>query len=88
MRRLATLRIKGESVKVTVLNVSLGGAMIEQAFPTVPLGTPITLIVDGNKVELNGVLGRKEADATLIEFRLSKAAKEIVSEWVSGRLAA
>ncbi len=88
MRRLATLRIKGKSVKVTVLNVSLGGAMIEQAFPTVPLGTPITLIVDGNKVELNGVLGRKEADATLIEFRLSKAAKEIVSEWVSGRLAA
>jgi methyl-accepting chemotaxis protein len=88
LRCPAGLTIQGRSVKVTVLNVSSGGAMIEEAFPSVPLGTPVTLIVDGIKAELNGVLGRKEAGITSIEFRLSEPAKAIVDGWMSDRLAA
>jgi len=46
------------------------------------------LVIDGITAELNGVIGPKDADATLLKFELSEAANKIVSEWVSTRLAA
>ena len=86
--RPATLKLQGKSVRVTVRDLSLGGAMIDDVLPNVAVDAPMTLVIDGIAAELKGVLARKDADATLMKFELSEAASKIVSEWVSTRFAA
>jgi methyl-accepting chemotaxis protein len=88
IRRPATLKLQGKSGGVTVRDLSLGGAMIEEALPGAPVDTPIRLVIDGIATELNGFVARKDADATFVKFELSEAASKIVSELVSTRRAA
>ena len=88
IRRPATLKLQGKSVRVTVRDLALGGAMIDEEFPNVPVDAPVTLVIDGIVAELNGFVARKDAGATLIKFDLSDAARKIIGEWVSTRSAA
>jgi methyl-accepting chemotaxis protein len=88
IRGPAVLKLQGRSDRVIVRDLSLGGAMIDEALPDAALGTPITLLVDGISAELNGFVARKDANATLLKFQLSQAADKIVSELISSRRAA
>jgi methyl-accepting chemotaxis protein len=86
--RPATLKSQGKSARVTVRDLSLGGAMINETCPGVPVNAPIQLVIDGIAAELNGFMARKDADAALLEFELSGQASKIVSELISGHKAA
>jgi methyl-accepting chemotaxis protein len=88
IRRPATLRMQGKSGRVTVRDLSLGGAMIDEALSNAPAGTPMTLAIDGVAAELSGVVARIEEDTTLVTFELSEHAKRTVGALVSTRLAA
>jgi methyl-accepting chemotaxis protein len=88
IRRPATLRMQGKSGRVTVRDLSLGGAMIDEALSNAPAGTPMTLAIDGVAAELSGVVARIEEDTTLVTFELSEDAKRTVGALVSTRLAA
>ena len=83
IRRPATLKLLGRSARVVVGELSLGGAMIDESYPDVPVDTPITLVIDGVAAELNGFVARKDANATLVRFELSEGAGKIVAELVS-----
>jgi hypothetical protein len=71
-----------------VRELSLGGAIIEEAYPEVAVNTPLTLVIDGIPIELKGSLARKDDGTTLVKFDLSEEARKFVSELVSGRRAA
>lgn len=86
--RQATLSLQGGSVRVTVRDLSLGAAMIDQTIPGLCINMPIRLVIDGMTAELDGFVARMDADATLMRLDLSEAASKAVSELVAGRLAA
>jgi methyl-accepting chemotaxis protein len=88
IRRPATLKLQGKSASVMVRELSLGGAIIEEAYPEVAVNTPLTLVIDGIPIELKGSLARKDDGTTLVKFDLSEEARKFVSELVSGRRAA
>jgi methyl-accepting chemotaxis protein len=88
IRRPATLKVHGKSGRVIVRDLSLAGAMVDEAYPDAPVDTPIVLIIDGIAAELSGFVARKDADATLVKFELSEQASKIISELVSVRQAA
>jgi methyl-accepting chemotaxis protein len=88
IRRPATLRMHGKSGRVTVRDLSLGGAMIDEALSNAPAGTPMTLAIDGVAAELSGVVARIEEDTTLVTFELSEDAKTTVGALIATRLAA
>ena len=88
IRRPATLRMQGKSGRVTVRDLSLGGAMIDEALSNAPAGTPMTLAIDGVAAELSGVVARIEEDTTLVTFELSEHAKRTVGALIATRLAA
>ncbi len=88
IRRPATLKLQGKSASVMVRELSLGGAIIEEAYPEVAVNTPLTLVIDGIPTELKGSLARKDDGTTLVKFDLSEEARKFVSELVSGRRAA
>jgi methyl-accepting chemotaxis protein len=83
-----SLKMQGRSVKVTVRDISIGGAMIDEAVPNAPVDTPVTLVIDGISAELNGVVARKSETATLVRFELSDEASRALGELVSNRQAA
>ena len=82
------LTIQGRSVRVVVRDLSLGGAMIDDVLPTVPVDTAITLVIDGISTELTGFIARKSETATLVRFELSDEAGRAVGALVSTRQAA
>jgi methyl-accepting chemotaxis protein len=86
--RPAKLQVQGKSYRVSVRNLSLGGAMIDGLEQNVPVDTPITLGVDGIAVELTGRIARKDADGTLIKFELSEKATIVINQLLSSRNAA
>ena len=88
IRRSGTLKLQGQSSRVVVRDLSLGGAMIDDALPNTLVGTPMTLVVDGISAELTGLVARKDATATFLRFELSEGANRILSELVSARQAA
>jgi methyl-accepting chemotaxis protein len=88
IHRPATLKLQGKSVRVTVRDLSLGGAMIDGVLPNMSVDMPITLTIDGIAAELNGFVARRDEDATFMKFELSEAANKIIGQWVSTRLAA
>jgi hypothetical protein len=71
-----------------VRNLSLGGAMIDNALPDVPIDTPITLLIDGIAAELQGFVARQDATATLVKFKLGAEANRVVSGLVQASWAA
>ena len=82
------LTIQGRSVSVVVRDLSLGGAMIDEALPNASIDAPITLVIDGIAAEMTGFVARKSEAATLIRFELSDEAGRAVGALVSARQAA
>jgi methyl-accepting chemotaxis protein len=78
----------GGSVKIIVRDLSLGGAMIGQALPNVPIDTPVTLAIDGISTELTGIVARKTATATGIRFESPDQAGKVLRELGSNTQAA
>jgi methyl-accepting chemotaxis protein len=83
IRRPATLKVQGRSERVIVRDLSLGGAMIGEAYSNIAIDTPITLVIDGIPAEFNGLVARKDADATLIKFTPSEAVSRIISTFLA-----
>ena len=88
LSRRGTIRLKGRSLSVTVRDLSLGGAMIDETLPDAPLDTPMTLVIDGIPSDLAGFVARHDAGATLVRFELSAQAGEVVGRLVAPRQAA
>jgi methyl-accepting chemotaxis protein len=88
VRRPATLKIQGKSGRVNLRDLSLGGTLIDEALPNAPVGTPLTLLIDGVSAELNGFVARKEQTHTAVRFELSEEAKRILGELIPARKAA
>ena len=88
IRRSATLKMQGRSGTVTVRDLSLGGAMIDEALPNTPINTPVILAIDGIAAELAGIVARKEENGTLVTFQLSEGATKVLQSLISIRQAA
>ena len=88
IRRSATLKIQGRSGTVTIRDLSLGGAMIDESLPNTPVNTPVTLAINGIAAELAGVVARKEENATLVTFQLSDEATKVLRGLISIQQAA
>jgi len=88
IRRSATLKMRGRSGTVTVRDLSLGGAMIDEILPNTPINTQVLLAIDGIPAELAGVVARKEENATLVTFQLSEEATNILRGLISTQQAA
>jgi methyl-accepting chemotaxis protein len=86
--RRGTIRLKGRILPVAIRDLSLGGAMIDNKLPEVPLETPLTLLIDGIPADLTGFIARHESGATLVRFDLSPQASEVVARLVAPRRAA
>ncbi|MGA7803260.1 cache domain-containing protein [Bradyrhizobium sp.] len=82
------LKIEGRSARVIIRELSLAGAMLDEALPDASVDTPIALLVDGIATELTGFVARKSETATLLRFELSDEAARAVRELVSTRQAA
>jgi methyl-accepting chemotaxis protein len=88
IRRRGTIRLKGRTLSVTVRDLSLGGAMIDESLADAPLDTPMTLAIDGIAADLAGFVARHDAGATLVRFELSAQASKVVGNLVAPRQAA
>ncbi len=88
IRRRGTIKISGRTESVIVRDLSLGGAMIDEALSNVPVNTPMTLMIDGIPTDLAGFVARHDTGATLVRFELSDQANKIVSSLVEPRQAA
>jgi methyl-accepting chemotaxis protein len=86
--RRGKLMLHGRSIDVTVRDLSLGGAMIDENIAAANVGAPMTLTIDGIGAELGGIVTRKDAASTLLSFTLTPAAKKAVGEYVQLRRAA
>ena len=86
--RQASLKMLGRSLRATVRDLSLGGAMIDEALPGAAVDTPVTLMIDGIPTDLTGFVARTTDTTTLITFKLSDAARKVVESLVSSRQAA
>ena len=82
------LKLQGGSVTIIVRDLSLGGAMIGQALPNAPVGTPVTLAIDGISTELTGFVARKIENATGIRFESTDQAGKVLRELVPNQQAA
>jgi hypothetical protein len=71
-----------------VRDLSLGGAMIDEILTDTPIDTPVTLMIDGIAAELAGFVARKDETSTLIKFKLSAEANQVISELVPASMAA
>ncbi|MGL9622442.1 methyl-accepting chemotaxis protein [Bradyrhizobium sp. U531] len=86
LNRDATLEIAGVAVRARVLNISEGGALLEQAFDPQKIGRPVTMLIDGLSARLTGVIGRLEDGSTMIKFRrLTEAAEKILKDAIRER---
>ncbi len=86
--RPGTIKWQGKSVRVTVRDLSSGGAMIEENIAELPVDAPVTLVIEGIAAELAGTVARKNATTTLLLFNLSEQAERVVADLIPGRLAA
>ncbi len=86
--RPGTIKWQGKSVRVTVRDLSSGGAMIEESIAELPVDAPVTLVIEGIAAELAGTVARKNATTTLLLFNLSEQAERVVADLIPGRLAA
>jgi methyl-accepting chemotaxis protein len=82
IRRRGTINMLGKTASVFVRDLSLGGAIIDEGLPNVPLNTPTTLMIDGIPADLAGFVARHDAGGTLIKFELSAKASEVVGRLV------
>lgn len=88
IRRRGTIKMLGKTASVIVRDLSLGGAMIDEALSNVPVSTPMTLMIDGISTDLAGFVARHDAGATLVRFELSEQASQVVGNLVEPRQAA
>ncbi|WP_024513621.1 methyl-accepting chemotaxis protein [Bradyrhizobium sp. Tv2a-2] len=72
------LTVAGKPMTVTVRDIALGGAMLDQAMPELSIDTPTTLNIDRVPVDLVGFVARKDRNMTLIKFNLPDAAAEVL----------
>jgi methyl-accepting chemotaxis protein len=88
IQRPATLKLQGRSVAVTVRDLSLGGAMIDEALPGIAVGTAVTLVVNGISADLTGFVARKDDATALIKFELPEEATKKLEAQIAPRKAA
>jgi len=86
--RRGKLKLHGRTIDVTVRDLSLGGAMIDENIAAANVGAQMMLTIDGIVAELGGIVTRKDAASTLLSFTLTPAAEKVVGEFIQLRRAA
>lgn len=88
VRSAGTLIVQGKTVRVEVLDVSTGGALIAQTVPGLVLGTPVKLTVDGLGIELTGSVIRNEPDTALVALEMGEESRRRLNSALSSKNAA
>jgi len=86
--RPGTLKWSGRKVTVTVRDLALGGAMLDQIPSDLPIGTPVTLAIEGIPADLTGSIARKDKAALLVKFNLPEEAANALNAAISMQNAA
>jgi methyl-accepting chemotaxis protein len=81
------IEAQGKSYKVTLRDISEGGAMIDESLPQLAVDGRIVLSIDGVSVRLSGVVARKGPNSTVLTFDSSEDAARAIGE-LSARKAA
>ena len=77
------LLLGSRTVRVTVRDVSLDGALIGEVIPGAAIDMPVQLTVDGMAVQLTGVIARIDADATYVRLQLTEQTTKALSDSLS-----
>jgi methyl-accepting chemotaxis protein len=86
--RQGTIEVRGRSRSVAVRDISEGGAMIDEDMPDASINSPVVLSIAGIAAKLNGVVTRKELNATMLTFDLSEDETRVIRDLVAKRAAA
>lgn len=76
LNRGGTLIAQGQTKRVQVSDVSMGGALIAEEMAGLTTGTTVKLIVDGLDLEFTGVIGRIDQDKTLVALQMTTDAQQ------------
>lgn len=79
LNREGTLVAQGQTYRVRVSDVSMGGVLIGETVPGLGLGKSVRLTVDGLDLDLTGDIARIERDTTLVALKLSQEAQKKLS---------
>ena len=79
LNREGTLVAQGQTYRVRVSDVSMGGVLIGETVPGLGLGKSVRLTVDGLNLDLTGDIARIERDTTLVALKLSQEAQKKLS---------
>jgi seryl-tRNA synthetase len=86
--RQGTLEAAGKTHKVTIRNLSAGGAMIADAIPGLAIDSPVVLTVAGIPQGLNAVVARNDQHGLSVKFKVTEATERLVEDRVAGGRAA
>lgn len=79
LNREGTLVAQGQTYRVRVSDVSMGGVLIGETVPGLGLGKSVRFTVDGLDLDLTGDIARIERDTTLVALKLSQEAQKRLS---------
>ncbi|MGJ4926948.1 cache domain-containing protein [Bradyrhizobium sp. HKCCYLS2038] len=88
INRPGTLQANGEQISMTVRNLSLGGALLEQVPVRLSVNTPVTLAIAGMVSDLPGTVTRVGDRTALVQFTLNPEQSARLTALVSDRQAA
>ncbi|MGJ4952888.1 cache domain-containing protein [Bradyrhizobium sp. HKCCYLS20291] len=88
INRPGTLQANGEQISMTVRNLSLGGALLEQIPVRLAVNTPVTLAIAGMVSDLPGTVTRVGDRTALVQFTLNPEQSARLTALVSDRQAA
>lgn len=74
-----TLSLHGRAVPVTVRNIAVGGALLEAVPPTLSVGAPVTLAIDGLTSDLTGAVTRVNGSSALVQFTLNDEQSKLLT---------
>ncbi|MGJ4890421.1 cache domain-containing protein [Bradyrhizobium sp. HKCCYLS3077] len=88
INRPGTLQVNGEAIGITVRNLSLGGALLEQIPVRLSVNTPVTLAITGMVSDLPGTVTRVGDRTALVQFTLNAEQSARLTGIISERQAA
>ncbi|MDU6728266.1 MAG: PilZ domain-containing protein, partial [Bradyrhizobium sp.] len=88
INRPGTLQVNSAPIAVTVRNLSLGGALLEQIPVQLSINTPVALGITGMVSDLPGTVTRVSDRTALVQFTLNTEQAARLTALISDRQAA
>jgi len=88
INRPGSLRVDGETLQVSVRNLSLGGALLEAVPVVLAVKAPVNLAIAGMVSDLPGTVTRVGDRTALVQFTLNAEQSARLTALISDRLAA